>query len=236
MANKISRWLIICVVGSIGLVSTSSFAFTSSCPDPSGYPLNGCGLPDTIDGSFPYFDQTVSVFYKDKDTEDDTFNITAKSLKGSLRIWLQIDDETTVVIPKMKFKFNAAVDGAVANGDVQISGKIPELGKFKVSADLKGDWAASEDSMLWGFNTTNITCSGAIESLVDCATDGVIYLNLLDAIGPDTGANKITTSGLALTSDTGQVAVPVPATAWLFCSGLVALVATSRHWRNKSLG
>jgi hypothetical protein len=236
MANIISKWLIICVVGSVALGSTGSFAITSSCPDPSEYPLNGCGLPDTIDGSFPYFDQTVSVFYKDKDTDDDTFNITAKSLKGSLRIGLQIDDETTVVIPKMKFKFNAAVDGAVASGALKISGKIPELGKFRVSADLKSDWDASEDSMFWGFNTTNITCSGALESLVDCATDGVIYLNLLEAIGPDAGANKVTTSGLALTSVTVPVTVPIPATAWLFCSGLFGLVAISRHRVNKPQG
>jgi hypothetical protein len=223
-------------MGVLALGNTGSFASSSNCPEPSGYPFNGCSLPGTIDGSFPYFDQTVSVTYKDKDTEDDIFNITGKSLKGSLRRWLQIDDETTVVIPKMKFKLDAAVNGDVASGDLKISGKIPDLGKFKVSADLKGEWDASEDGMLWGFNTTNIACSGAIESLVDCATDGVIYLNLLEAVGPDTGANKIDTSGLALTSFTDQAAVPVPATVWLFSSGLLGLVAISRRRSNKLRG
>jgi hypothetical protein len=220
-------------MGVIALGSTGSFAISSSCPDPSEFPLNGCSLPGTIDGSFPYFDQTASVFYKDKDTEDDIFNITGKSLKGSLRRWLQIDDETTVVIPKMRIKLDAAVDGAVASGALKISGKIPDLGKFKVSADLKGEWDASEDGTFWGFNTTNIACSGALESLVDCATDGVIYLNLLETIGPDTGANKISTSGLALTSVAVPVTIPVPATVWLFFSGLFGLVAISRHRRNK---
>jgi len=234
MANKISTGLIICVACSIALVSTSSFAFTSSCPEPSEYPLNGCSLPDTIDGSFSYFDQRVSVFYKDKDTDDDTFNITAKSLKDSLWIGLQIDDETTVVVPKMEFKFDVAVDGAVASGALQISGKIPELGKFRVSADIEGAWDASDDGTFWSFNTTNIACSGALEYLVDCATDGDIHLNLLDAIGPDTGASKITTSGFALTSEIFQV--PVPATAWLFCSGLFGLAAIFRYRRNKPLG
>jgi len=225
-----------CVMGILAVGSTGSLAISSSCPDPSGYPLNGCSLPGTIDGSFPFFDQTVSVAYQDKDTEDDIFNITGKSLKGSLRRWLQIDDETTVVIPKMKFKLDAEVNGDVASGDLKISGKIPDLGKFKVSADLKGEWDASEDGMLWGFNTTNIACSGAIESLVDCATDGVFYLNLLEAIGPDTGASKIDTSGLALTSFTGQAVIPVPATVWLFSSGLLGLVAVSRRRRHPSRG
>jgi hypothetical protein len=231
MVNKFKSWLIICVMGVIALGSTGSLAFSINCPDLSEFPLNGCNLPGTIDGSFPYFDQTVSVFYKDKDTEDDIFNITGRTLKGSLRRWLQIDDETTDVIPKMKIKLDVEVDGTVASGDLKISGKIPNLGEFKVSADLEGEWDASDDGTFWGFNITNIACSGALESLVDCATDGVIYLNLLETIGPDTGANKIMTSGLALTSVT--VPIPVPATAWLFCSGLFGLVGISRHRRNK---
>jgi len=225
-----------CVMGILAVGSTGSYAIGVSCPDPAGYPLNGCSLPGTIDGRCPYFDQTVSVVYKDKDTKDDIFTISGKSLEGSLRSWLQIDDETTVVIPKMKITLDVTVDGAIASGDLEIRGKIPDLGKFRLSAELKGEWDASEDGTLWGFNTTNIACSCALESLVDCATDSVIYLNLLEAIGPDTGAGNIRTAGLALTSLTGQAVIPVPATVWLFSSGLLGLVAVSRRRRHPSRG
>jgi hypothetical protein len=233
MANKIKSWLLICVMGVLTLVSTGSFAFNINCPDPSQDPLNGCSLPGTLDGIFEYFDQTVSVSYKGK---DDSFKITGKTLEGSERRWLQIDDETTVVIPKMKFDLDVEVDDAIASGDLEISGKIPDLGKFSVSADLKGEWDASEDGTFWGFNLTNIACSGSIASLVECATDSVVYLNLLEAIGPDTEGCKITTAGLALTSVSIPAVIPVPATVWLFSSGLLGLVAISRRRSNKLRG
>ncbi len=79
--------------------------------------------------------------------------------------------------------------------------------------------------MLWGFNTTNIVCSDLINTLTGgCTTDEVVYLNLLEAIGPDTGFDRISTAGRALTS------VPVPAAAWLFGSGLIGLAGMARRW------
>ena len=56
-----------------------------------------------------------------------------------------------------------------------------------------------------------------------CTTNEVIYLNLLEAIGPDAGARKIKTAGIAVTS------VPLPAAAWLFGSGLLGLIAMARR-------
>jgi len=257
MTNKINSWLMPWVICFLSLYSTCSFAISSNCPAPSGYPLNGCSLPRVIDGSFPYFDQTISVTYSDKDTEDGIFRIRGDSLHGSDRRWLQSDDENTVVISGMKIKLDIKVDGMAAkgnlnnssdasrvcflgecrdvgsggsnnpNGALRITGNISDLGKFSLVADLKGEWDASQDSMLWAFDLTNITCSEVLESLVDCANDGVIYLSLLEAIGPDTGAGKIKTSGLALTSVTSQV--PVPATLWLFGSGLLGLIGIARR-------
>jgi hypothetical protein len=264
MANKIHSWLMPCVICLLFLCSTGSFAISSNCPALSGYPLNGCSLPGVTDGSFPYFDQTISVTYRDKDTEDDIFRIRGGSLHGSDRRWLQSDNENTVVIPGMKIKLDIKVEDMVAsgvlnkssgasrvcflgecrdvnssgsknpNGALRITGKMPDLGNFSLLADLKGEWDVSQDSMLWAFDLTNITCSGALDSIVDCANDGVIYLNLLEAIGPDTGAGNIRTSGLALTSLTSQV--PVPATIWLFSSGLLGLVAISRYPHNQDRG
>lgn len=238
MGNKINSWVFICVfismTGVLALGSSGSFSASISCPDPAEFPLNGCSLSGTTDGRFPYFNQQVSVSYKDKHTEDDSFKIKAKSLHGSSEGSLQLDDATTIDISKMKIKFNAAVEGAVASGSLRIAGNLPDPEKFKVSADLQGAWNASEDGMLWGFNLTNVSCSGAID--VNCSTDGVIYLNLVNAIGPATGEKKIKTSGIALTSFTDQVVIPVPATVWLFLSGLLGLVAVSRYGSTPSRG
>jgi hypothetical protein len=264
MTNKIYSWLMPCLICLLSLCSTGSFAISSNCPALSGYPLNGCSLPGVTDGSFPFFDQTISVTYRDKDTEDGIFRIRGESLRGSHRRWLQRDDETTVVIPGMKIKLDIKVDGIVAsgvlnnssdasrvcflgecrdvssggaknpNGALRITGKMPDLGNFSLLADLKGEWDVSQDSMLWAFDLTNITCSGVLNSMVDCAKDGAIYLNLLEAIGPNTGAGNIKTSGLALTSVTSQV--PVPATVWLFSSGLLGLMAISRYPHNQARG
>jgi hypothetical protein len=255
MANEINLWQLIGMASALALCSTESFPISTSCTDPSGYSVDGCVLPGITAGSFPYFDQTVSVTYKGKNSEDNVFSITGKSLKDSQKRWLKLDDETTVFIPDMKIKLAVKVDGAVARGNLKnpggvnricflgecrdvnrgaqknpgdalsIKGKIPELGKFRVSADLKGGWDASDNSMFWNFDITNITCSGALASRVDCAPDGILYLNLLEAIGPTTGANKIKTAGISLTS----VAVPVPAAIWLFSSGLLGLGAVARY-------
>lgn len=232
MVNKINSWVFLClfigIAGVLALGSSGSFAASINCPDPTQFPLNGCSLPGTTDGSFPYFDQQASVTFKDKDTTDDSFKIKAKSSKVPSDGSLQIDQATTLDISKMKIKLSAAVQGAVASGSLKISGNLPDPGPFNVSADLQGAWAASEDGTLWGFNLTNVTCSGITE--VNCNTDGVIYLNLTDAIGPATGKNKIITSGEALTSVAAAVSqVPVPATAWLLGSGLLGLAAIARR-------
>jgi hypothetical protein len=98
-----------------------------------------------------------------------------------------------------------------------------------MTADLNGVW--DSDGTLIGFNTENIQCNDVIDAYVGgCTTDEVIYFSLLDAIGPDAGARKIKTSGIAVTS------VPVPAAAWLFGSGLLGLIAVSRRGRHRAEG
>ena len=114
----------------------------------------------------------------------------------------------------------------VASGKIKISGKIDDLGikGTLMTADLEGAWDA--DGSLIGFNTMNIQCNDAINAYLGgggCTTNEVIYLNLLEAIGPDAGARKIKTAGIAVTS------VPLPAAAWLFGSGLLGLIAMARR-------
>ncbi len=76
--------------------------------------------------------------------------------------------------------------------------------------------------MLWAFNTYNIECKG-LEAYVNCTTAEVAFLNLLSPIGPDTGFDRVSTAGRALTS------VPLPAAAWLFVAGLMGLATVSRR-------
>ena len=66
-------------------------------------------------------------------------------------------------------------------------------------------------------------CEGAVDTLTNCTSEEVVYLNLLEPIGFDLGYKKIDTAGRAVTS------VPLPAAAWLFGSGLMGLVAVSRR-------
>ena len=91
-----------------------------------------------------------------------------------------------------------------------------------MTADLKGQWNST--GQLIGFNTMNIECHAAIDALVDCTHNEVIYLSeLMDALNPGGTKGKYKTTGLAVTS------VPVPATAWLFGSGLIGLVGVARR-------
>jgi hypothetical protein len=225
MFTEFKSLLCICLIGMFTFGSASSYAITSGCPDTGAYPMNGCSLPGTVDGSFPYFYQNVSVSYKQKKKTED-FQVKAKLLKGSTNSALYVDSEDVLDITKTNFKFDAKVTGGVASGNIKISGRIDELGikGTLMTADLEGAWDAN--GTLIGFNTMNIQCNDGINAYLGgggCTTNEVIYLNLLQAIGPDAGARKISTAGIAVTS------VPVPAAAWLFGSGLLGLITMARR-------
>jgi hypothetical protein len=232
MVNKFKSLVYLCLIGMFTFGSASSYAFTSGCPDTGAYPMNGCSLPGTVDGSFPYFYNNVSVSYKQKKKSED-FQVKGKLLKGSTNSALYVDPEDVLGITKPDFKFDARVTDGVASGKIKISGKIDELGIKGVlmTADLKGAWDA--DGTLIGFNTMNIWCNDGINAYLGgggCTTNEVIYLNLLQAIGPDAGARKIKTAGIAVTS------VPVPAAAWLFGSGLLGLITMARRRGHRTQG
>lgn len=231
MHNQTKSITIALVMGVLALGSSSSFAYTTSCPDGGAFPLNGCDLPGTGAGSFPYFDNVVGVTSKakfDKEGAVTSFKISAKQYKGSVDNHLVVDTETSYLIEKPSYKLSATfIDETTVEGSLKIGGSINGE-KFSVTADLAGPVDFSDDSTLWGFDTMNIVCSDLINTLTGgCTTNEVVYLNLLEAIGPDFGA-KISTAGRALTS------VPVPAAAWLFGSGLVGLIAVSRRRGGKA--
>jgi hypothetical protein len=217
---------IACVAGVLAIGSTGSYA--ASCVDAAAtYPANGCALPGVVAGSFPYFENEITVDYDGKKLEKKGyFKLKASSVKEALGDIFAADDTTTYDIEKPKFKFKAKVgDPAiekVALGNLSIKGKIDGQ-KFTVKAKIgtsKNDLGAydvSADGLTWGFNTTEITCKNLP---TPCTTDEVVYLNLATAVG---GAVKESTDAIAVTS------VPVPAAAWLFGSGLLGLIGVSRR-------
>jgi hypothetical protein len=205
------------------LCSLRSFAITVGCPDPGVYPMNGCALPGLVDGSFPFFYQEVNVRYRQLKPSEN-FVVKAGFTRRSSTSFLYVDPEDVLAISRTKLKFKAKVIDGVALGRIVIKGRIDELGikGTLMTAELEGRWAA--DGTLIGFNTKNIQCNAAIDAYVGgCTTSEVIYFNLLSAVGPDAGARKIRTAGIAATS------VPAPGAAWLFGSGLLGLVSVARR-------
>jgi hypothetical protein len=207
----------------------SSTVFAASCPDLSAYPLNGCSLPGLVDGSFPFFIQYVTVNLKNK--KHGNFRVIAKNRgaaakESTLYFSPSIDD--TYAIHNTLFRFKARYRNGDLTGRIRIKGKMPELGinkrRILMTADLKGKWNSTRQ--LIGFNTMNIVCHDAINEVAPCTTDEVIYLSELnDALDLGGSRGKYRTTGLAVTS------VPLPATAWLLCSGLAVLAGMSRRKR-----
>ena len=207
------------------LCSASSFAITTSCPDDDAYPLNGCSLPGLVDGSYPFFYQAVKVRYVHS-RHKDKFRVKAHFLGGSPSSYLYVDPTDVLAISGTRLKFKANVVDGIARGSIKISGKIDELGVAGtlMTAELEGSWGA--DGTLIGFNTSNIQCNPAIDTYLGgagCTINEVIYLNMIDAIGPDADARKIKTTGIAM------VSIPLPTSAWLFVCGLIGLAGCVRR-------
>jgi len=225
MAGKIKFLLGLCVMGVLAL--SSSAVFAASCPDLAAYPFNGCSLPGLVDGGYPFFLQNVHVTLKNKKNGD--FRLKARNRGAAAKeskfyVSPSIDD--TYAIYKTRFRFKASYKNGELTGRIRIKGKMPELGIKKrrtlMTADLKGQWNST--GQLIGFNTMNIECHAAINAVSPCTTDEVIYLSELeDALDLGGPKGKYKTTGLAVTS------VPVPATAWLFGSGLIGLVGVARR-------
>ena len=204
----------------------SSTVFAASCPDLSAYPLNGCSLPGLVDGSFPFFYQTVKVILKNKNDGDFTLKAKYGGVASRKSLFLfspAIED--IYPINGTRLKFRARYRDGVLTGSIRIRGKMPGLNINKrqtlMTADLKGDWNST--GQLIGFNTTNIECNPAINAVAECTKNEVIYFSqLVEALDLGGAKGKYRTTGLAVTS------VPVPSAAWLFGSGLVGLAGMAR--------
>jgi hypothetical protein len=225
MVRKLKNLLVVWVTGICALGSSAVFA--AGCPDLSAYPLNGCSLPGLVGGSFPFFSQSVFVTLKNKNNGD--FKLKARyggvATKEST-LFFSPSIEDTYTIFKTSFRFNARYKNGDLTGSIRIKGKIPDLNidsrQMLMTADLTGVWNST--GQLIGFNTMNIWCNAAINAVAACTHNEVIYFSQLkDSLDLGGSKGKFKTTGLAVTS------VPIPATAWLFASGLIGLAGAARR-------
>ena len=120
MVNTTKSMAIACVMGALALGSSSSFAYTATCPDLGAGPLNGCTLPGTVAGSYPYFDNVVAV--KASTSNDGAVKVSAKGYKGSLSNYLVISATDILPVEKMKYSLKAEIKGGELSGNVKVSG------------------------------------------------------------------------------------------------------------------
>jgi hypothetical protein len=220
MASKIKTLVFVCLTGVLAFGSTGSFALINGCPDPAMFPGNGCNLPGITPGSFPYFDQAVDVKYKET---KNGFKINAKFLSGSQRSSLVAAGDV-FGIENTKYKLKAKMKNGDLSGTVSIKGKMKDLGINKQRLLMEANLVSFDHAgNLVGFDTTDIMCHQSIEAAIGaCSSSESVYLSLIEDIF-ESGASKVNTAGVSVTT------VPVPAAVWLFASGLLGLAGMARR-------
>jgi hypothetical protein len=201
------------------LACGSSFAATT-CDSNS--------ISGLVDGSYPCFETSVELRFKSHGPHPDTLTATynSKTKKGG-GISLFRLPTTDYSITKTAFDFSANIQDSILTGSMSISGKIDSLNAsgLLMTANLTGVYG--QDGRLVGFNTKDIWCSAAINAAIGgggCTSAEVVYFSLDKTLDLNAKhSQKI--YGTAYTS------VPLPATVWLFGSGLLGLVGISKRKR-----
>jgi hypothetical protein len=182
----------------------------------SAWALSLSGIPDS--GS-PAFGNSVKVYLN---PNSGTLKITGKK-----DFWF---DNGTDPLPGLlgnsaKYSLLANFDTGgtlLAGGTVSLRGGIDSLGIAKNTLLMTADLGVSDlftDPGLWGFSTSNIWCNPTL--LIMCTQNESVYVELDTPFGGfSNGVFK--SNGYATTT------VPIPASAWLFMSGLGLLYGVRR--------
>jgi hypothetical protein len=173
-------------------------------------------LPGISDSGTPSFVNPVKVSLN---PNSGTLKVTGKKDFGF--------DDGTMIWQGNSAKYSLLADfdsaGGFLDGTVSLYGGIDGLNIQKnsllMSADLMG-WNLTDNPTLWGFNTANIVCNPLL--LVQCTPEESVYIALDTPFDfKFNGAYK--SNGVATTT------IPVPASLWLFGSGLALLYGLRRR-------
>ncbi len=179
----------------------------------SALALNLPGIPDS--GS-PAFGNSVKVY----------LNPNSGTLKITGKKDFVFDNRTDILQgSSAKYSLLANFDAGgtlLAGGTVSLSGGIDDLGiprnTLLMTADLSGSNLFT-DPNLWGFSTSGIWCDPML--LITCTTNESVYVEL-DTPFVDFSNGVFKSNGFATTT------IPIPASAWLFMSGLGLLFIVGR--------
>lgn len=179
----------------------------------SALALNLPGIPDS--GS-PAFGNSVKVY----------LNPNSGTLKITGKKDFVFDNGTDILQgSSAKYSLLANFDAGgtlLAGGTVSLRGGIDDLGiprnTLLMTADLSGSNLFT-DPNLWGFSTSGIWCDPML--LISCTENESIYVEL-DTPFVDFSNGVFKSNGYATTT------IPIPASAWLFMSGLGLLFIVRR--------
>jgi hypothetical protein len=212
------RRIITGAVLALGAITTTSSFAATTCDSNS--------ISGLVDGSFPCFETSIELRFKSRGPHPDTLTATynSKTKKGG-GISLFHLSSADYVIKNTVFDFSATIQDSILTGSMSISGKIDSLNAsgLLMTADLTGVYG--QDGKLVGFNTKDIWCSAAINGAIGgsgCTKAEVAYFSLDKMLDLNTNRSQ-KLYGTAYTS------VPLPATVWLFGSGILGLVGISRR-------
>ncbi|MEN8206519.1 MAG: VPLPA-CTERM sorting domain-containing protein [Pseudomonadota bacterium] len=236
--------IILTTAPAIALLAGSGIAMASSLMPAAdgvhveGYDLSAFGI-DPVSWTNFENDVKVKVIKKGKKGSKGTmlkvtgrkgsghfFNIEPTdnlSIKGSVyKLTARFDTGGKLLIGKQS---KVTINGTIRTEEGKVSGRLlaARLGDL-----LNGPGYALTDTLI-GFKTHGLKCHAVIESISPGACEGgeSAYVSLHKRL--DDVTKKYKSAGLAVTGSAETKAVPVPAAAWLFGTGLLGLTGVGRR-------
>jgi hypothetical protein len=221
------------IFANVMLVVAPVFA-TSLMTVSEGLDIQGISRPDIVLADWAEFENNVKVHVKEKSYGIKVMT-TGRAGDGN---YFNLQDKLSNDIQGGGYLLKARIDtdGNLIDGIVKITGttntRFGRVSGVLMTAKLDDlhefdgmDWDYNPDQI--GFGIYDVTCHSVIESFTTCASAGSVDLSLNERGGLN-GFENYKSNGLAVTT-LGVAAVPVPAAAWLFGSGLLGLLGAARR-------